>query len=110
MYSKARVSLGLALLAGVAISAPAFAGCPGKLTLPTASPFNSATFGDGVAYALPVLGIDVQSSPGQIDDCIVVATGANGTGVTTNFAGMDNAYSTPNGTGGSPYFRTGDPT
>jgi hypothetical protein len=102
------------LAAGLAVAANlGFVGvagaCTGLLTLPTASPTNSVTFGDGISYSLPILGLDVQSSPGQIDDCIVIATGSSGTPINTNFAGMDNAYATPNGTGGSPYFRTGDP-
>ena len=103
------MAAGLALAANLGFASAAWAGCPGVLTLPTASGTNSVTFGDGVSYSLPILGLDVQSSPGQIDDCIVVATGSSGSPVTTNFAGMDNAYATPNGTGGLPYFRTGDP-
>ena len=39
-----------------------------------------------------------------IKDQVVIATGANGSGLITNFNGMDNAYSTRNGTGGAPYF------
>lgn len=101
---------GLALSAGFGFAGTAWGGCPGVLTLPTASGSNSVTFGDGISYSLPILGLDVQSSPGQIDDCIVVATGSSGNPINTNFAGMDNAYATPNGTGGSPYFRTGDAT
>jgi len=79
------------LCAGVGISASAWAGCPGLLTLPVASTSNTVTFGDAVSYSLPILGLSVQSSPGQIEDCIVLATGSSGGPVTTNFAGMDNA-------------------
>jgi hypothetical protein len=100
----------LTLCGGLAVSGVAVAGCPGTLTLPAASASNTVTFGDGISYSLPILGLSVQSSPGQIDDCIVVATGASGTGVNTNFAGMNNAYPTPSGTGSSTYFRTGDPS
>jgi hypothetical protein len=98
----------LALLgAGVIGSNVALANCPTPITLPTASATNSVTFGDGISYSLPILGLNVQSSPGQISDCIVVATGASGVPVNTNFPLMDNAYATPSGTGGSPWFRTG---
>jgi hypothetical protein len=110
MGHKWKLITGLALSAGFGFAGTAWADCPGLLTLPTNSPSNSVTFGDGISYSLPILGLDVQSSPGQISDCIVVATGSSGTPVTTNVAGMDNAYATPNGTGGSPYFRTGDTT
>jgi len=109
MKTRNRIRLALLVCAGVAVSDAAVAGCPTPLTLPVASANNSATYGDGVAYSLPVLGLHVQSSPGQIDDCIVVATGPSGTGLTTNFAGMDDAYATPNGSNSNPYFRTGDP-
>jgi hypothetical protein len=66
------------------------------------------TFGDAISYSLPILGLNVPSTPGQIKDCIVVMTGASGMPVNTNFAGMDNAYPTPTGVSGGPYFRTGD--
>ena len=97
MNPRTRLSLALVFCAGVGASNAVMAGCPSVLTLPTASASNSVTFGDGISYSLPVLGLNVQSSPGQIDDCIVVATGSSGSPVTTNFAGMDNAYATPNG-------------
>jgi hypothetical protein len=69
------------------------------------------TYGDGNSYALavdaaisgfcggPGCPLYVNSTPGAIQDLIVVATGANGGPVNTNFAGMDNALSTPNGSG-----------
>ena len=110
MNSRTKLSLSLLLCGGFALADAAMAGCPAPIILPPNSPTNSVTFGDGISYSLPILGLDVQSSPGQIDDCIVVATGSSGNPVTTNFAGMDNAYATPSGTGGSPFFRTGDPT
>lgn len=89
---------------------------------------NAAQYGDFYSYSLPLLAYRydqangggegpgnpfyVDSSPGQIQDLIVVATGSNGGPVTTNFAGMDNAYSTPNGVAGNPefYTNTGDPS
>ena len=37
------------------------------------------------------------STPGHIKDCIVIATGVNGMPVTTNVAGVDNAYDAPSG-------------
>lgn len=84
------------------------------------------TYGDGNSYSLPVLGIIydinqggtfsnsiqpgnpyyITSTPGAIKDLTVIGTGADGQPVTTNFAGMDNAYPTPNASG-IPYFSTG---
>ncbi len=54
----------------------------------------------------------VASSPGQIRDYIVVGTGAGGNFYNdgTRTGVMDQPYGTPNGTGGSPYFRTGNAT
>ncbi len=66
------------------------------------------TYGDFNSYSLPVAGLDVNSTPGQISDFIVVATGASGQNVNTNFEGMDDAYSTPSGQGAPNYFQTGD--
>jgi len=68
------------------------------------------TYGDFNSYSLPIAGINVQSTPGHIDDFVVVATGSNGQPVNTNFAGMDNAYSTPSGNSGSNFFSTGTST
>lgn len=68
-------------------------------------------YGDGQSYSLPGAVIDkcggtnsgcqfyVQSAPGQIDDLTVLATGATGNPVVTNFNGMDKAYATPNSSG-----------
>ena len=81
-----------------------------SLNLPPATAQNSATFGNTVSYALPLLGIDYKSGPGQIENCVVIATGPGGMNVTTNPAGFDNAYPTPNGTGANPFFSTGDLT
>ena len=74
-------------------------------------------YGDGQSYSLPIAQIQdgctspgcdfyVQSSPGHIQDLIVIATGSSGTDVNTNFSGMDNAYQTPNSTGQN-FFSTG---
>lgn len=103
------LSRGLALLAAAGFTSQLWAApvCPGvALPAPTAS--NSVTFGDGISYSLPILGLNVPSTPGHIKECIVVMTGSGGMPVNTNFAGMDNAYSTPSGVSGGPYFRTGD--
>jgi PEP-CTERM motif len=107
MKLKGKAFGAMLLLAGIAASNAAMAACPAPIALPPSTAVNSVTFGDGISYSLPILGISVDSSPGQIDDCIVVMTGASGTGVTTNPAGMDGAYSSPQGT--QTYFRTGDP-
>ena len=61
------------------------------------------TYGDAQTYSLPFAIIDrcggsaagcqfsVASTPGAIQDLVVVATGATGTTLVNNFAGMDNA-------------------
>jgi len=79
-------------------------------------------YGDAQSYSLPYGVVDkcggntsgcpfyVQSSPGQISNLIVVATGTNNGPLNTNFAGMDNAYRTPDGNGGAPFFQTGAST
>lgn len=88
----------------------------------TAIPAPYVTYGDGNSYSLPVLALYydlsfgggtgpgnpyyVNSTPGQIKDLTVIGTGSGGTGVTTNTAGMDNAYPTPTGVNGSPFFST----
>lgn len=80
------------------------------------------TYGDGNSYSLPISALVydqlygggvgpgnpyyVASSPGQISDLVVVATGASGNPVNQNFAGMDNAYPTPNSSG-TTFFSTG---
>ena len=74
-------------------------------------------YGDGQSFALavdqlltnctnPGCPFVIQSSPGQIQDLVVIATGSGGVPVTTNFPGMDNAYATPNSSG-ITFFRTG---
>ncbi|HLO78425.1 MAG TPA: hypothetical protein VK196_18370, partial [Magnetospirillum sp.] len=74
-------------------------------------------YGDGQSYSLPFAVIDqcggnkagcpyyVPSAPGQIDSLVVIATGTENGPTTTNFMGMDNAYRTPDGAGGAPFFR-----
>ena len=91
------------------------------ITLPDPlSGINSYQYGDFYSYSLPILAYHydqmnnfkigttnknpfyIKSSPGQIANTIVVATG-NGE---VNFSGMDDAYKTPNGESGSPTFYT----
>lgn len=75
------------------------------------------TYGDAQVYSLPFAIIDkcggtaagcqysVASTPGAIQDLVVVATGTSSNQAVTNFAGMDNAYATPSGVSGSIFFR-----
>ena len=87
------------------------------------TPCPYVTYGDGNSYALPVNAFIydafqgggtgpgnpfyVVSTPGAIKDLTVVATGASGNPVNTNYPGADDAYPTPNGTGSPNYFSTG---
>src|SRR5438132_11706729 len=96
------IAIGLQAVTGSALACAV-------IGLPTPTIGNTVTFGDAVDYALPILGLDYASSPGQISDCIVIGTGASGTGVTTNIPGADNAYPTPSGSGGPRYCSTRDP-
>lgn len=74
---------------------------------PVALPYN-----DFFVYSLPILQYflgtvwHIPSTPGHIQDGIVIATGANGAPVNTNFAGMDNPHQTPSGSGASCYATT----
>lgn len=94
-----------------------------SITLLPPSGVNAVLYGDFYSYSLPVLALQhakqngggvgpanpfyVDSSAGQIKDDIVIATGANGGPVNTNVSGFNDAYQTPNGNGGLPYFSTG---
>lgn len=86
-------------------------------------PFTNAfQYGDFYSYSLPILAYQydalngggvgpgnpyyVPSSPGAIKDLVVVATGTTGNPVNTNFAGMNNAYRTPDGNSSPPVFST----
>ena len=76
---KQSVVRGLLLAGGLVLSASSWAGCPAPISLPNpGNPSTSVLFGDAVVYALPLLGLSVDSSPGQINDCIVVGSGAGG--------------------------------
>ncbi len=81
---------------------------------------NYGTYGDANSYSLPSSAFKydflngggvgpgnpffVDSSPGQIQNTIVIATGSSGAPVTTNFPGMDDALATPSGVSGSNFF------
>lgn len=111
-----------AIALAVAALAPA-AATAAPIVLPGPSDTNTVLYGDFYSYSLPILAYQydkvngggtgpgnpyyVVSTPGQIQDDIVVATGASGSPVNTNLFGMNDAYNTPNGTGGLPYFSTG---
>lgn len=97
------------------------------MTCAVAAPY--VTYGDANSYSLPVLGILYQyfqdgtlsnsiqpsnpyyitSTPGSIKDLTVVGTGSDGNPVTTNYAGADDAYPTPN-SDGITFFSTGTTT
>jgi len=90
------------------------------LVLPTT---GYVQYGDGLSYSLPLLAYFydqangggtgpgnpyyVNSTVGAIKDLIVIATGASGNPVNTNFNRMDDAYPTPTGTNSAPFFSTG---
>lgn len=78
-------------------------------------------YGDAQSYSLPIACLQVgqaynscvyniDSTPGQIKDLIVLATGASGNPVNQNFPGMDDAYPMPTGRSGSNFMRTGGVT
>ena len=79
---------------------------PGEaVTLPSCNDVICAFDGDFAVMSLPFAGVDLKSPPGIIKDGIVVYTGSGGVPVTTNFAGMDNAF--PSVTGSqNPSFST----
>lgn len=72
-------------------------------------------YGDAQSYSLPIANYQygfntnngpfaIPSTPGQISDLVVLATGSSGQPVVNNFSGMDNAYATPSGVSGSTWF------
>jgi hypothetical protein len=123
-----------ALFAGVGAMTSAHAALNLEFIEGTAIPAPYVAYDDAKSYSLPVLGFlheyitngvlqdsiqpgnpyYVNSTPGAIKDLIVVATGASGGPVNENFAGMDNAYATPNSPAGQPFkdpfFSTGTVT
>ena len=80
-----------------------------------------AQYGDGLSYSMPFANYQVTgdatpqpgdpfyiaSSPGQIASLVVPGTGVNGGPVTINFAGMDDAFQTPDGNAEGNFFQTG---
>ena len=68
---------------------------------------NYVQFGDGISYSLPILGLEVQSSPGQINDCIVIMSGAGGSVVNNgDLSSIDNAYENCDPAMGATHIRT----
>lgn len=86
---------------------------------------SASLHSDFYSYSLPILALDydldpvlggggtgpgnpyyVNSTPGAIKNGVVIATGASGGPLNTNYLGMDDAYATPSGVSGSPYFST----
>lgn len=65
-------------------------------SLPTLAFFEDLENGGGTGPGNPYY---VTSTPGAIKDGIVIATGTSSIPATTNPAGMDNAYPTPNSSG-----------
>jgi len=78
--------------------------CPG-ISLPAATTGNTMSFGVALVYSLPILGLNVPSSPDPVSDCIVVTTDPNGVLAGTNSAVVNDRY----GYGGSPNSHTGNP-
>src|SRR5882724_5406630 len=75
------------------------------VTLPACTDLICAIDGDFAVMSLPLAGVSIPSTPGQIKDGVVVYTGSSGKPVTTNPAGMDDAF--PSVTGAqNPSFHT----
>ena len=89
----------MALVAGWSSSGEA-------VTLPACNNVICALDGDFTVMSMPLAAVNIPSAPGQIKDGVVIATGAGGVPVNTNFAGMDNAFSTPSGNGSPNFFTT----
>ncbi len=77
--------------------------CPG-ISLPAATTGNTMSFGVALVYSLPIMGLNVPSSPNPISDCVVVTTDSNGA-LVGNKSAVNDRY----GYGGSPNSHTGDP-
>ena len=102
---KMLLAAGVVLGALAGYNEPARASC-NAIDLPTASGMNSVTFTNAISYSLPILGLNYQSSPGQIQNCIVIQTGSGGQQINTNGPGIDNAYPAVNGTSTDPFNET----
>lgn len=106
-----------ARITGVAMLAMGATGGAMALPMVNLNNLEYVQYGDGQSYSMPFNIIDqcggkaagcqysVDSTPGAIKDLVVVATGASGSNLVSNFAGMDNAYATPSGQNGSTFFR-----
>ena len=104
--------LGL-VIAGLALAVLAGPSVSGAVDLPACNDSICAFDGDFTVMSLPFAQTKVQSSPGQIQDGIVVYTGSGGQGVNQNFANMDNAFPAVGGKSGGTSFSTtttADPT
>ncbi len=83
-----------------------------SIVLPPTNAGLSELNGDFHSYSLGLLAelfgksFEVQSSPGQIADGIVIMTGASGGPVNDNPSGMDDAFPTPSGNGSPDFFET----
>ena len=100
----------------MALALANFVGTAGAAPLVNLNGLGYVQYGDGQSYSLPFAIIDqcggtasgcqysVDSTPGAIKNLVVLATGADGAPLLTNFSGMDDAYSTPSGVSGSIFF------
>ena len=121
MRSICTTALGFLLTGVLSALVPGLAGAEIVVTLP--DPIQRAVlYGDFYSYSLPILASDydlangggegpgnpyyVASSPGSIKNEVVVATGSNNGPLNKNFAGMNDAYRTPDGNGGALFFGT----
>lgn len=107
MNCRSLASLGLALTLALS-TVPLWPAAGLPFTLPPPTDLNSGIFGDFLVYSLPLIGINVKSTPGAIKDGVVVYTGAEGVPVTTNLTDMDDAFPSVTGSGcpSSCYFST----
>jgi len=108
---RGAMKLGKLVLAFAGLAIAVFAG-PSVSTavdLPACNDFICAFDGNFTVMSMPFAGVNIQSSPGQIQDGVVVYTGAGGPGspVVNNFTGMDNAYPAVGGKSGGTSFHSG---
>lgn len=102
------------LLSALGLLATSWVAAPVQATMvfPAPSPPVALPYNDFFVYSLPIMQYfygsvwHIPSTPGHIQNGIVLATGASGSPVNTNFAGMDNAHQTPSGSGGPTCFAT----
>ncbi|HEU5192631.1 MAG TPA: hypothetical protein VFX14_23370 [Methylomirabilota bacterium] len=94
------------VIAGLTVAVLAGPSISNAVDLVACTDLICAFNGDFAVESLPLAGLSIQSSPGQIQNGVVVYTGSNGVPVTTNFAGMDNAYPAVGGKSGGTTFST----